>query len=179
MAVLEDRVPGKPGRVLVTPEDGGAAFYATLELADEPVVTGNKVNRQNVIDTIIDALEVGTIKAGKTGFAEYVGTGTNGADNPCSVTFDFAPKVVLWLGFFAAGNIFYSPSNDVDNIWTAITALYTTDYTLRLGFNAGGLSSKLYGKNSDDGKTIYWYNETAGSYQLNSPGYTYYFLALA
>ncbi len=53
MAVLEDRVPGKPGRVLVTPEDGGEAFYATLELADEPVVAGNKVNRQNVIDTLL------------------------------------------------------------------------------------------------------------------------------
>ena len=56
MAVLIDRVPGKPGRVLVTPEDGGEAFYATLELADEPVVAGNKVNRQNVIDTIISVL---------------------------------------------------------------------------------------------------------------------------
>ncbi len=52
MAILEDRVPGKPGRVLVTPENGGEAFYATLELADEPVVAGNKVNKQNVIDTI-------------------------------------------------------------------------------------------------------------------------------
>lgn len=56
MAVLIDRVPGKPGRVLVTPENGGGAFYATLELADEPVVAGNKVNRQNVIDTIISVL---------------------------------------------------------------------------------------------------------------------------
>lgn len=179
MAVLEDRVPGKPGRVLVTPEDGGGAFYATLELADEPVVAGNKVNRQNVMDTIIDALETGTIKAGKIGFAEYVGTGTYGADNPCSVTFDFAPKVVLWLGELLSNEIFYSSSNDVDNIWAAITALYTTDYTLRLGFNDGGSSSKLYGKKSDDGKTIYWYSEITGSYQLNARGYTYYFLALA
>ncbi len=52
MAVLKDRVPGKPGRFLVTPEDCSAPFYAQLELADEPVEPGNKVNAQNVTDTV-------------------------------------------------------------------------------------------------------------------------------
>lgn len=76
MAVLEDRVPGKPGRVLVTPEDGGEAFYATLELADEPVVPGNKVNRQNVIDTIISVLTEKQLLDMQIATGGYVGDGT-------------------------------------------------------------------------------------------------------
>lgn len=55
MAVLEDRVSAKPGRMLIKPEDG-SEFYATLEMADEPVTPGNKINRQNVIDTAKKAI---------------------------------------------------------------------------------------------------------------------------
>lgn len=50
MAVLIDRVPNKPGRRLITPENG-APYYAKIEMADEPAVVGTPVNRQNVIDT--------------------------------------------------------------------------------------------------------------------------------
>ena len=46
--VLEftDRVPQKPGRVKITPEDG-TAFYATMERADEPVIEGTPLNAKN------------------------------------------------------------------------------------------------------------------------------------
>lgn len=60
MAVLEDRVSAKPGRMLVKPE-GGAEFYAQLEMADEPVAPGNKLNRQNVIDTLLPVSENGGV----------------------------------------------------------------------------------------------------------------------
>lgn len=60
MAVLEDRVSAKPGRMLIKPEDG-AEFYATLEMADEPVTPGNKINRQNVIDTLLPMSESGGV----------------------------------------------------------------------------------------------------------------------
>ena len=41
-----DRVPQKPGRVKITPENG-TAYYATMERADEPVVAGTPLNATN------------------------------------------------------------------------------------------------------------------------------------
>jgi hypothetical protein len=39
-----DRIPGKLGRVRVTPENGGTPYYAVIERADEPVVAGTPRN---------------------------------------------------------------------------------------------------------------------------------------
>ena len=41
-----DRVPQKPGRVKITPENG-TAYYATMERADEPVIEGTALNAKN------------------------------------------------------------------------------------------------------------------------------------
>ena len=43
---FKDRVPQKPGRVKITPEEG-TAFYATLERADEPIEVGTPLNAGN------------------------------------------------------------------------------------------------------------------------------------
>ena len=40
---FRDRVPQKPGRVKITPEEG-TAFYALLERADEPIQVGTPLN---------------------------------------------------------------------------------------------------------------------------------------
>ena len=42
---MQDRVPVNPGRVLVSPEDGGAAYYATLTRADNPTQEGTPLNK--------------------------------------------------------------------------------------------------------------------------------------
>lgn len=42
---MKDRVPTRPNRKLITPENGGAAFYATVEFADEPLEEGTLVNK--------------------------------------------------------------------------------------------------------------------------------------
>ena len=43
-----DRVPGKPGRVKITPENGGTPYYAVLERADLPSVVGTPINATNL-----------------------------------------------------------------------------------------------------------------------------------
>ena len=43
-----DRVPSKLGRVRITPENGAAAYYATVERADEPVVVGTALSAANL-----------------------------------------------------------------------------------------------------------------------------------
>lgn len=42
---MQDRVPVNPGRVLVSPEDGSAAYYATLIRADNPTQEGTPLNK--------------------------------------------------------------------------------------------------------------------------------------
>lgn len=43
-----DRVPSKLGRVKITPENGGSAYYAVVERADEPAVTGTPLSAANL-----------------------------------------------------------------------------------------------------------------------------------
>jgi hypothetical protein len=43
---FKDRVPQKPGRVKITPENG-TAFYVTMERADEPLEPGTPLNAGN------------------------------------------------------------------------------------------------------------------------------------
>ena len=48
---MEDRLPtpGQEGRVLITPEDGSAPFYAKVEMADNPTQAGTPLNKQTLL----------------------------------------------------------------------------------------------------------------------------------
>lgn len=41
--------PGKEGRVKITPEGGGAPFYAIMEMADEPTQVGTPLNKATLL----------------------------------------------------------------------------------------------------------------------------------
>lgn len=106
----------------------------------------------------------------------YIGTGTYGVDNPCSLTFDFPPKVVMFLRGYKKDSTQFShltASHSDDNKIVTPESLVTT-YTRYNGFG-GPFGS--YAKKSEDGKTIFWYNEQPST-QGNDTGYTYYFLAI-
>lgn len=45
MAIVNNRIPTEPNRMLITPEDGSAPFYATVTYADEPTDPGTKINK--------------------------------------------------------------------------------------------------------------------------------------
>ena len=49
--VFKDRVPQKPGRVKITPENG-TAYYATMERADEPIEIGTPLHAGNFNEMI-------------------------------------------------------------------------------------------------------------------------------
>lgn len=44
---MRDRIPTRPNRRLITPENG-APYYATVERADEPVEVGTPLNALNL-----------------------------------------------------------------------------------------------------------------------------------
>lgn len=106
----------------------------------------------------------------------YVGTGTYGKNNPCSVTFPFKPKVAIMAGFV------YS-SGDTDklgeyNTYVVFNSLKTT-YKNYAGFCYYQFISSSYAKISDDGKTLTWYTSSNSAYQqCNDSGATYYILCI-
>lgn len=46
---MQDRVPVDPGRVLITPENGAAPYYATMARADNPTQEGTPLNKANLL----------------------------------------------------------------------------------------------------------------------------------
>ena len=53
---MKDRVPVNPGRVLVTPENGSAAYYATIKRADNPTQEGTPLNKNSLLKDATAAL---------------------------------------------------------------------------------------------------------------------------
>ena len=53
---MMDRVSANPGRMLITPEDGSAPFYATLSMADNPTVLGTPLNKASLLTDATAAL---------------------------------------------------------------------------------------------------------------------------
>ncbi len=53
---MQDRVPVDPGRVLITPENGAAPYYATMARADNPTQEGTPLNKANLLKDATAAL---------------------------------------------------------------------------------------------------------------------------
>lgn len=106
----------------------------------------------------------------------YIGTGTYGVSNPCSLTFSFVPEVVLFLVRRRSTEVtpasFYNDSMSV-----MIPSILTTSYGVSgTGFCVNSYSDG-YGKKSPDGRTIYWYANSAAN-QLNPNGYEFIFVGI-
>jgi hypothetical protein len=69
-----DRVPTRANRVLVTPENGGTPYYATITRADEPSVVGTPVNAAN-----LNAMQAAAgLTANKSVYVAATGSDTTG-----------------------------------------------------------------------------------------------------
>ena len=116
----------------------------------------------------------------------YVGTGTYGADNPSSLTFDFVPKAVFMIGTKDSNGVHQAYMFGWDsggNGFMQRNAMYydllTTSYAEGVGFGMPyDRSRKDFGKRSDDGKTFSWYSDYSSSYQFNDAGTTFYYMAI-
>jgi hypothetical protein len=127
---------------------------------------------------------INAMNATRVEVASYVGTGLCGANNPCSLTFSFPPKIVMLIGKAdTADNTFssfdlYSSSGSYNII--AFVDRMATEYTKRQGFGYFYTSSH-YGKRSEDGKTISWYysdSSVDAKFQYNSQNTEYFALAI-
>ena len=53
---MQDRIPENPGRVLITPENGSTAYYATMTRADNPTQEGTPLNKSSLLKDATAAL---------------------------------------------------------------------------------------------------------------------------
>ena len=126
----------------------------------------------------------------KVQVVSYKGSGRTGEGSPCSVTLDFAPKVLFYLGYhhnYADITILQEGATSAGYTYTKDVIFcehLKTSYSLSMGFKVSttdGDSIDRFAKKSADGKTIYWYvaNGTPSpDHQLNNSMRYYYFLAL-
>jgi hypothetical protein len=108
----------------------------------------------------------------------YTGTGEYGIDHPCSLTFDFAPKMILWV---ATDTTYSNLEKSGKDFSVIICDKLTTGYVKGYGFS-GSNNYEAYAKKSADGKTVLWYTSYSGSisaeYQVNSKDTIYYFIGI-
>lgn len=181
-----DVVKGKFFSVVGAPSPfSGVVFIpvdAQFSVSTGGVGDGLKVNQYQPV-TGYPAIPAGTTieYLGKLGdksrmqIVSYIGTGTYGASNPCSITADFPIESATFLGRILAGQWYAEETNS--GVVNAVSSVYQETYRQTLGFSsATGIETSMYGKISGDKKTISWYSTRGNTQQLNISGQTYYFL---
>ena len=167
------------------PFNNGGVYY----LPSDAVFSGSRTDRYQPV-TGYAAIPAGTTieYLGKLGdkarvqVVSYVGTGTYGSDHPNSLTFDFVPKVVMFIDYVYTDGT-NRGNHYIDNyskfyyeMSRLSTEKLTGAYTKNNGF--GGYGPELYGKKTNGGKTITWYSQSRSDYQANSAGYIYTYLGI-
>ena len=113
----------------------------------------------------------------------YVGNDKfGGLENACIVNVEFAPKVLIYLGYTQINNGVQTGAacGDYNRENFILCDALTTNFKSGAGFYSAssGSSGERYCKKSEDGKTITWYNTGSSSAQLNSSGFRYFVLAI-
>lgn len=130
------------------------------------------------IKVLIDNVQDGVDSRTKIQTGSYVGTGTYGSSAPCSLTFDFVPKLVIIQGTGTASSI----SDDYKIV--ALNGINTASsrFFENLNTNVGWFLMVAVTWN---GNTMQWYAldgyhdvKASSSSQLNSNNNTYYYIAL-
>ena len=122
--------------------------------------------------------EVSAIGA-KIEVGSYVGTGSYGGSNPCSITAPFEIKMVGVVVIVENSEFKTEVTNSImGQQWMATFPLTTAfQYGYGLLYNDNNFRNS-YAKKSEDGKTVYWYNTKSATYQMNSAGDVYHYIAI-
>lgn len=143
-----------------------------LGLTNEDPTVDEAFGRLNQHLTDVEA------KGAQIEVGSYVGTGTKGENNPCSITAPFEIKAVGIISVCDGNNAMLSINNAVGQFWLSALQL-TTSYKSHCGLVHGDNDfSNSYAKKSADGKTVYWYNIRNAAVQLNYSGDIHYYIVI-
>lgn len=192
---MKDRVPtpGQEGRVKITPESGGAAYYAKLEMADNPTQAGDEPIKANLLpDDVAAALgltgnpqvkdalsklktlaDIGISRA-QIVTGSYTGTGTYGVDNPNSLAIPEGAKIFMFLTPWSHPAA-YPPQWRFSPNSINVQVLYGTPINLAsipsdyVSIIDGGTKIKK------SGNSLYWYSTSNAGEQCNSTEVDYHY----
>ena len=172
---MQDRAPTKPNRYAVYDDAHNFLRYEYHERADEPTQEGDALNKANLLpdevatalgltgnpqvkDALTQLFNIANPKA-KIATSSYTGTGTYGADNPCSLTFPFVPRLILVTRTETSN--FLVPANTTWQngfVWVTGAAEF-----------ASGSAISNYGSNivTISGNTFSWYSPGTSTNALN------------
>lgn len=207
---MQDRVSLYPGRVKLAPVAGQENTYDMVR-ADSPTQEGTPLNKDSLLKddtaalyglgvdavpddvfallkTLVDNAQSSADSKVKIQTGSYVGTGTHGEDSPCSLTFNFVPKVVYII---QSEKISVSANRGYDHIYPHFIQL-VSKATSGVGTYAkyNTQDDKYIGDSqlvlcSFKDKTVSWYScLSATQYvmyainQMNDSGTTYYYIAI-
>ena len=174
-----------------------SSLFTDIADSIRSVSGGTASIQSDTFPTAIQSLGSGFAKI-QTG--SYVGTGTYGASNPCSLTFDFVP--IYFNIYFNSSLYFNKTQNETSKIFVRGSDTYsflccdwlTTEYQQQGNNNFWYYPPSMksnythaFSKKSQDGKTITWYSEEGPNYQRNDYSntsnneqtYTYYWIIFA
>ena len=148
-------------------QKAGDTMTGPLVLPGNPTANLQAAPKQ-YIDSVASTLNTALASRARIQTGSYVGTGTYGSSNPCSLTFDFMPQLFILFG--------KTNSNaNYRNMIIAIKGGTQLAFTIGSGSNPSeaGASGLTFSWGS---KTLNWYATSLG-YQLNASGVTYNWLA--
>ena len=145
----------------------GGTMTGPLVLPGNPTANLQAAPKQ-YIDSVASTLNTALASRARIQTGSYVGTGTYGSSNPCSLTFDFMPQLFILFGK-ANSNANYR------NMIIAIKGGTQLAFMIGSGSNPSeaGASGLTFSWGS---KTLNWY-ATYLNNQLNASGVTYNWLA--
>ena len=150
-------------------QKAGDTMTGPLVLPGNPTANLQAAPKQ-YIDSVASTLNTALASRARIQTGSYVGTGTYGSSNPCSLTFDFMPQLFI---LFGKAN---SNANYRDMI-IAIKGGTQLAFTISSGSNPAAAEGSNVGLTFSWGSsTLNWY-ATNLNYQLNASGVTYNWLA--
>lgn len=163
----------KNNRILYIPEDA--------EFITRQVNTGSTYNFAvlTTVQTIIadipfDGYEYkflgvpfdNAVNGAKIDTGSYIGTGTYGVSNPCSLTFGFSPSILIITGFMKSSGTSIGGNGSV--VMNTSYGSYGESYS----------EYSISGTVVANGNQVQWYSENSASEQMNTDGSTYYYVAI-
>lgn len=106
------------------------------------------------------------VNAPKFEKGSYIGTGTYGSSNPCSLTFGFSPSILIITGFMKSSGTSIGGNGSV--VMNTSYGSYGESYS----------EYSIHGTVVANGNQVQWYSEGSASEQMNTDGSTYYFVAI-
>ena len=148
---------------------GTSSNYGHLKITDAVNSTATDTAASaKAIKTVNDALSSLAGSGVKIKYGSYVGTGTSGQNGPTTLTFNFTPKLIMFIGIYTE---------------CSVTFAYPTCSQFRTASN--GICNVTFSNNS-----VSWYNkgeynggsttssERWAEWQANISGKTYHYIAI-